>query len=291
MYNYALTKNEIRTLYSEIFPTDGQQPEFYINNIDISFTNQNPSVDENITIYAKVSNKGTPGKVNVSFYDGDPASSQYQANLINTKTISFSDWNSLLADYDESKLVSTKWTPDEKGLTTIYIELTDVNSYELVLSNNLAYREIIVGEIEETEKTPKLLITEADNLGISAFKPGETRRIKIRAYCYIDSVYNVSLNIIDSGNFTVNVETPQFNLDVWDEKDIILKITAPDIEEDQEYVTGTIIVQAIASDGVISNSEEIDIAIPSPDFTFFAIATATGLGALVAFFRRRDRNR
>ena len=104
-------------------------------------------------------------------------------------------------------------------------------------------------------------------------------------------VHNVSLHVLDCGNFTVEVETPPFSLGQGEDKDILLTVTAPILEEDQEYATGSIIIQAEADNEIVSNAADLDIVFSEPGFTTLALVTATAIGALVAFFRRRNRNR
>ena len=71
----------------------------------------------------------------------------------------------------------------------------------------------------------------------------------------------------------------------------LLKVEAPPLIRNVSYEGKSIILQAVGENGVYSNSESIDIisheSVETPGFSTIAVVAATGLGALVAFFRRR----
>jgi len=130
---YSVEDVEIQ---EDISPDD--KPDFYLLSEDISFTDQNPSMGDIITIYTKIHNQGSlTGSALVKFYVGDPSSSQYQSVLIESKLIDIS--------YGESKLISVDYTIEKEDSHEIYVVLSDVDSIEETLDNNIAYSTLYVG--------------------------------------------------------------------------------------------------------------------------------------------------
>ncbi|MFH1770580.1 MAG: CARDB domain-containing protein [archaeon] len=68
------------------------QPDLFINNSRLSFSNSNPDLAENITIFANITNTGgsTANNVFVEFWDGLPGSGIYIGNDTRTVTVNAS---------------------------------------------------------------------------------------------------------------------------------------------------------------------------------------------------------
>ena len=283
VYNYALSSNEIKDLYESCISISNNKPDFSVENTDISFTDQNPSVGDDIAIYAMISNNGDKeGSVMVKFYDGNPSSNLYPSSLIESTVIELSS--------GESELVSVDWSVVEEGSHDMYVVISDIDAVETDVSDNEAYTSLFVGEGGDS-----LLVVTVDNTGISKFDPGSTRTLTAKVYCYNNSVENVNLKILDNDNLSVIVKTPSCDMYAEEQRDFLLTIEVPELSNDTKYKSNNLVIQAVGDNGIVSNAEPVEIIISDtddvPGFTAVAIVAATSLGALVAFFRRRHRNR
>ncbi len=110
------------------------QPDLFINNSMISFNNSNPDLNENITIFANVSNIGgiDASNVLVEFWDGLPGSGTFIGN--NTKDVG----------YNATVTFNISWIITA-GYHTIWVVVDpDDNIAELNESNNNATTNISV---------------------------------------------------------------------------------------------------------------------------------------------------
>ena len=277
IYNYALSASEIENLYSSVEIEDEtiEAPDLFILDNDISFSNQNPSVGEEITIHALVHNQGDiDASCTVTF-------STQALTTIGSKTIQ--------VNAGQSTLASVPWVIPDEQPHEISAIITDVSPQDSLLENNQASNALYFNEGE-----PMLVIS----LGTSNIAPIEentTRTIPINVYCYNNSIQNVQLVVLDSGNLTAKVLTPIQTLQPGDKIDYLLEITVPTLDENISHEGTTIIVQAKGDNEVYSNAEAIDLisheSVETPGFTAILLLAATGTGALVAFFRRRNGNR
>jgi hypothetical protein len=280
MSQYGDGRNQ--TVIGTINVSDTKRFDPSIKPSDISFTNNNPTVGETITIYAKIYNFGNVnGVTTVEFYNGNPSSSQSQARLIHTKSISLSAGG--------NKLISAQWNIFEEGSHDIYVSISKSNPSDESLDNNIAFSTITVGPGGEP-----VLVIAIENTGISKFEPGTLRTLTASVYCYNSNVENVELVIIDNDNVPIKVITPPGDISSEGRRDYLINIEVPELEWNMTYMSKTLVIQAISKDGITSNAEPIEIIISdtntldSPGFTSIALFAATGLGSMIAYFRKRQ---
>lgn len=260
-----------------------QKPDLYLNDYDISFSEQNPSVGDNVTIYAVIHNKGEKDAVaTVKFYDGDPEASDNPSEiLIGTDSVSVVKYGTDTA--------FTTWTAISEGNHTIYVVVSDCQPPEETENNNIASNTLSVA----LPVSPILRIT-LGQFDVVTIKENKDRDIPIRIYCYGEPVKNVYIQILEDSNLTVIPITPDMDLDPWEQRDYLINIRVPKLDENVTVGSKTILVQAVGDDGVMSNTENITVIISEangiPSFTTLLTVASAGLGALVAFFRRRYRN-
>ncbi|HEC75825.1 MAG TPA: hypothetical protein ENI33_01015 [Thermoplasmatales archaeon] len=258
-----------------------QKPDLYLNDYDISFSDQNPSVGDDISIYAIIHNWGKmDATATVEFYDGNPETTGNPSELLIS-----SDSISVISGGTDIAFV--EWTAEQNGSHQIYVVITNSQPEETTEENNIAYNTITVGGVEQ----PTLVIT----LGVSniaPFEEGKERTIPVTIYCYLMPVSNVRLLILEDENLTITSMTPSIDLNPGDKKDYLIKIKVPKLDENVTLGSKTILVQAVGDDGIMSNAEQIDILIHKPEggipgFTAALAIASAGIGALMAFFRRR----
>jgi len=281
IYDRVLSLSEIQDIYD--VEDDSDKLDFSVNNYDISFTNQNPSVGEKVTIFTKVSNNGDiSGNVLVNFYV-DNQSGFEESNLLESKLVNLNP--------GETKLVSMEWSFTLEGTQDIFVELIDQSSMETNIENNIAFSAINVGSQGDA-----VLYVTFDNVGITKIEPGKTKTLTAKVYCYSNSIDDVSLNILNSDNLSISVITPSTDLVKSTQPyDFLIKVNAPLLDDNSTVMSNDLIVQAVGGSNIYSNAEPQEIIVGDiedvPGFTTFALVGTTLLGALVAFFRRRNGNR
>jgi PKD repeat protein len=121
-------------------------PDFAVEPKDISFSKNNPKVDETIDIRINIHNLGTEtGEVDYEVYDGDPDGSGL---LI--------DSNSETVTKNQFETVTVKWTPEEGGDREIYVVL--ISSDDDNDDNNQANKTISVESLPGEEGIPSWLL-------------------------------------------------------------------------------------------------------------------------------------
>jgi len=255
-----------------------EKPDLYLNDGDISFSNQNPDVGNDVTIYAVVHNKGgSDATANVKFYDGNPET----GTLIGTDSVS------IVAHGTDTAFV--KWKAIQEGNHTIYVVVSDCQPAEETESNNKASNTIAVG----IPVQPILRIT-LGQFDVVTIKEGKSRDIPIKVYCYKKAVKNIHIQILEDGNLTIIPITPSMDLNPWEQRDYLINIKVPKLDENVTVGSKTILIQAVGDEGVMSNTENITVIIskPSgiPSFTTALAIAGASIGALMAFFRRRYGN-
>jgi hypothetical protein len=129
------------------------RPDFTIDADDIKFSNDNPTVDDTISIFITIHNIGSQTQsVKYEVYDGFP----------DEGGISIDSGEENINDDDEKRIIIT-WTPDQDGEHIIFVELTTRSSVEESdESNNEAYATITVekkpGEDGEPSTLPFIVI-------------------------------------------------------------------------------------------------------------------------------------
>lgn len=111
------------------------RPDFTLDSDDIKFSNENPTVDDTISIFVVIHNIGSKTEtVKYEVYDGNP----------NEGGFSIDSGEESIRDDDEKRIIIT-WTPDEAGDHVIFVVLTTRSSVEESDdTNNEAYNTITV---------------------------------------------------------------------------------------------------------------------------------------------------
>jgi len=237
-----------------------------------------PTTGEEVTIYIEILNVGTNScDIIVRFYDGDP----------NTEGIQIDDDQTVTIPSSSTHTVSVNWMPSS-GDHTIYAIVENLATGEKAM----AYLQVTVGE-----NIPPILVLSTGDINIYRFESGQERTISVEVTCYLQTVNNVHLVILDDQNLTIDhTITPLRTMTDGETTKFYLRIKAPELPEGVEKLEKDIVIQVVG-DGVFSNAEELDIVVSQSAVTFLnpitiAGVVATGsiatLGAAAAASRRNE---
>jgi subtilase family serine protease len=123
--------------------------DFKIDQDDITFSTENPTVDDTITIFITLHNLGSEsGRVEYEVFDGDP----------DDDGLSIDSGEESLSDGDETQIFVT-WTPNEAGEHVIFVVLTAKTGVEESdESNNKAYNTLTVEKKPGEDGPPSNLL-------------------------------------------------------------------------------------------------------------------------------------
>jgi hypothetical protein len=110
-------------------------PDFGLQNKDITFSDDAPLIDQEVTIFANITNRGdVAGQTEVIFQDGMPGEKIDQTNVS--------------IGPQDTKVVNVTWVPKTTGPHSIYVHVASQEPPELPLnsSNDQAYKTITVVE-------------------------------------------------------------------------------------------------------------------------------------------------
>lgn len=197
-------------------------------------------------------------------------------------------WN--FGDSTTGTGVSPTHTYTIPGNYTVVLTVTDNDS--LTHSNSTIASINVSG--------PPTIVIFIDISNIEPIEEENEKTIPVTVFCYHQAVSNIHLEILESSNLTVTLLSPNITLNPGESKELLIKIKAPKLKEtnNSQNTVGdeTIILRAFGDNNVTSNTEQINLKIIEENATpgFEAIATFAAVGsagALVTFFRRRNRNR
>jgi concanavalin A-like lectin/glucanase superfamily protein len=254
-------------------------PDLFINNHDIVFSNNDPTAGDTITIYASIHNRGLAKASSIiQFYEG--------TTLIGTDYIAVEEEGISIASMDYFITDFRRYT--------FNISIIDVNPSEFFIENNVAYRSLNITD-KEMENNPHLMVSLGKWSHVEILE-NSNKKIPVRIICYDGCVNNVQIQIINNENISIEPMIPFIDLYDMDSVDYYLNITAYDVPENISSFTDEIYIRAIGENNIASDVEYMQITVhqfipDTPDFTVSMMVAATGMGALVAFFRRSNRNR
>jgi DNA-binding MarR family transcriptional regulator len=258
-------------------PNSSSSSNLSISSITLS--KYRPSVGEEVTIFVEIQNSDNIDyNTVVRLYDGDPNYDGIQIGIEHIITI----MSDSLITISQNWFVTT-------GNHTIYVYIDEVNIDETIDSQL---------DVEIGDKMPPMLVLSTGDINIYRFEPGETRTISVDVTCYLQTVNNVRLKILDHQNLTIDSTiTPPRTMSDGETIKFYLRITAPQLPEGVEKFERDIIIQVVGDNGIFSNAEELDIVVSKDAVSFFnpvtiAGAVATGslatLGAAAAASRRNE---
>jgi PKD repeat protein len=172
------------------------------------------------------------------------------------------------------------------GNYTVILTVTDNEG--ITHSNSTTANISVIGR-------PTIVIYAPSNL--EPIVEGNEQTIPITVHCYNQTVSNIHLEILETSNLTVTLLSPNITLNPGESKELLIKVKVPKLDKknnsENKVFSETIVLRAVGDGNVTSDNATINIVVtpPIPGFETIATITAVGTaGALVAFFRRRNRN-
>jgi outer membrane protein assembly factor BamB/DNA-binding MarR family transcriptional regulator len=264
----------------DYYPKDPSRwsPPSNITVSSITLSNPSPSAGDEVTIYVDIQNSGNDATdVKVTFYDGEPLNGGTQIG--SNQTIEVPSMGSVIA--------SGNWVATT-GSYSLYVVVEDLASGE----DFSTYIQVTV-----SENTTSVLVLSVGDTNIFRFEPGQQRTISVEVTCYMQTVENVNLIVLDDQNLTVQSITPPRTMNDGDTIKFYLRITAPELPDGVEKLERDIVIQVVGDNGIYSNAEELDIVVSESAISFLnpwfiAGGVATGslatLGLAAAASRRNE---
>jgi len=198
-------------------------------------------------------------------------------------TIVSNVWN--FGDSTTGTGVSPTHTYTIAGNYTVILTVTDNES--LTNSNSTTARIKPIG-------LPTIKI-KVDLSNIEPIEEENEKTFSVTVQCENQSVGNIHLEILEFSNLTVISLPSNITLNPGESRELLVTIKAPKLKANVTVGSATIKLKAVGDGNITSNTEQINFkVIPpgTPGFETITTITAVGTaGALVAFFRRRHRNR
>ncbi len=198
-------------------------------------------------------------------------------------------WN--FGDSTTGTGVSPTHTYTIPGNYSVILTVTDNES--LTHSNSTIARINVSG--------PPTIVISVDLSNIEPIVEGNEKTITVNVFCYHQAVSNIHIDFLEWSNLTVNQSSPNISLNPGERGELLIRIKAPILENKNNSDDNTSIeilkFRANGDGNVTSENETINIIVAKlppkiPGFETIATFTAVGsAGALVTFFRRRNRNR
>jgi len=146
---------------------------------------------------------------------------------------------------------------------------------------------------------PPTIKIKVDLSNIEPIEEENQKTFSVTIQCEHQSVSNIHLEILEQSKLTIISLPANISLNPGESRELLVTIKAPKLPENASKETigdETIVLRAVAEGNITSNNETVNFKVIKADATpgFEAIATfaAVGsVGALVTFFRRRNRNR
>ena len=269
-------------------PPPPQQPDFKITESDINFIDNEgkkitePIEGEKIGIEAVIQNIGNlNGSAKVKFYDGEPNGN----NLIYEKEIN--------VDKESNYSVQYVWIATI-GEHDIYVVISESNPEESNINNNQAHRIINIHQPDLT--VLNITIKDKDGKEISELIEGKnyTIEVTIQNKGKVKATATIKFYLEFLGE---NIKIGENNITIEKNSSITLPIEWIAIEGKHEIIveisnsipeeSNTENNQASVSIEVVGEDDDNGGFIPGFESHFTAISLI-GVGALVAFFRRRN---
>jgi PKD repeat protein len=199
-------------------------------------------------------------------------------------TITSYIWN--FGDSNTGTGVSPTHTYNTEGNYTVVLTVTD--------NDGKTNSSSIIASIKPIGPPTIVISTVTSN--IEPIEEENEKTISVTVTCYNQSVRNIHLEILESSNLTFTVLSPDITLNPGESRDLFVKIKAPKLKANVTVGSETIRLKAVGDGNVTSNTEQINLKVVKKGATpgFETVATITAVasaGALVTFFRRRNRNR
>jgi uncharacterized membrane protein len=242
-YNVFLTGNSSQGLIENqtLFSVSPGYTPLVISPSDITTSKLNPANNENITLYAMVHNSGnTSIAMTVSFYEGDPDS---DGVLIESTDI--------IIPAESSGVAKTDYTATDGNHTIFVVAETEEFPSTSVL------RDFTFGQSVE----PILVISTGDS-AVFEFEPGEERTIAVDVTCYLQTVHNVHLVVLDNQNLTINASITQpGTMTEGVTVEFQLRVKVPELPEGTDNLEKGILIQVVGDAGVFSDAETLNIIV------------------------------
>jgi hypothetical protein len=242
-YDVFLTGNTSQGLIENqtIFSVSPRYTPLVISPSDITASKLNPANNEKITLYTMVHNSGnTSITTAVTFYEGDPDN---DGVLI--------DSTDIILNVESSGVAKIDYTATDGNHTIFVIAETEG------FPSTSASRTFTFGQSVE----PLLIISTGD-VSAFEFKPGEQRTIAVGVTCYLQTVHNVHLVVLDNQNLTINASiTSPRTMTVGETVEFQLRITIPDLPEGTDKLEKDILIQVVGDNGVFSDPEILNILV------------------------------
>jgi DNA-binding MarR family transcriptional regulator len=172
---------------------------------------------------------------------------------------------------DGTVTASVEWTATA-GNHTIYAVIEDLSTYEKAIAS----LPVSVGE-----NIPSILILTTGDTNIYRFEPGQERTISVEVTCYLETVENVHLVVLDDQNLTIDLTvTPPRTMTDGETIKFYLRVKAPQLPEGVEKLEKDIVIQVVGDNGIFSNSEELDIVISESAISYLNPIVLTGAVAM-----------
>jgi PKD repeat protein len=197
-------------------------------------------------------------------------------------------WN--FGDSTTGTGVSPTHTYTIPGNYTVILTVTDNDS--LINSNSTTVSINVSGP-------PTITIAIASS-NIEPIEEENEKTFSITVQCEHQPVRNIHLEILEQSNLTIISLPSNISLNPGESRELFITIKAPKLNHTnnskQKVSDETIILRAVGDGNVTSNTEQVNFKVIGKDATpgFETVATITAIGtagALVTFFRRRNRNR
>ncbi|MEE9151255.1 MAG: right-handed parallel beta-helix repeat-containing protein [Thermoplasmata archaeon] len=262
-------------------PTDPNKwtGQFNISIAHITLSKYTILEGEEVTVYAVIENSGNNDcEAFVRFYDGDPESGGTLITL----------GQEIVIVSRNTFIISVKWSPT-RGNHTIFA---------VAESQTTGEKSVAQLSLEVGENLPTGLVLSTGDINIFRFEPGQERTISVEVTCYLQTVTNVHLVVLDDQNLTIDATiTPPRTMNDGETIKFYLRIKAPELPDGVEKLEKDIVIQVVGDNGVFSNAEELDIVVSESAVSFLnpmtiAGAVVTGslatLGAAAAASRRNE---
>jgi subtilase family serine protease len=253
-----------------------QLPDIQIRSEDIYFSNNNPDIDENIVIYANVSNVGTypANNIVVNFY--------VDYIFINTTSIPSISNKSFV-------MVTSNWIAQGEGSHVVGVEAIYGGSEQSGM-NNAATRGIVVGQ----SAIPPASVTDLHNISYASnyinwtwTEPSDPDFAKVMVY--LDGVYKNDVlkgvhyynAIVVPGTYTIGTRTVDTDGNI---NDTMVTHTATTILPPIRFINGTVVdsmSKAVISGATVSTGS---LSTTSNEIGFYSLAVASGSYDLTATF-------
>jgi hypothetical protein len=212
-----------------------------ISPSDITASKLTTANNEKITLYAMVHNPGnTSIATTVIFYNSDP---DIDGVLI--------DSTDIILPAESSEIAKIDYTATD-GNHTISVVLETEEFPSVLVSRTFTFGQ---------DAQPILELSTGD-VSVFEFEPGEERTIAVDVTCYLQTVNNVHLVVLDNQGLIINdsITSPR-TMAVGEIIQFQLRIKAPDLPEGTNKLEKGILIQVLGDEGIFSDAETLNILV------------------------------